>query len=443
MERPKKKVLIVSYYFAPQNTIGAVRPTKLAKYFERMGIDVTVLCGSGMDDRVDPTLERDLRELRDVHVIREWNPLKTLKARKAKGGQQAVTPGGAAQASEPEEKKSAIHRLMNSAYLLLWVLADCSFERKAKKELRKLQGGYDAVFSSYAPMSAHEIAALAKKRGLAKRWAADFRDEMGVSFRWQNGRMKRLRKCVERDADVLTAVSKGTLEAMGMPERAKVLLNGFDREDAPELPAVERKDDFFRAAYCGQFHMGRKGVGDRDITPVMAALAKLTEKGILPKERLRLCYAGTQEEVFVRYAKQCGLEECVELHGSVSREESLKIQAQADLLMMASWNTAAQTGILTGKLFEYLMMGKPIVCYMSGEAANSEMKALLEKTGAGFCGEQAAGQADRLRMEDYVERLATRWLRGENPLPDRSAENVEACAYDHLSKELAHWLELI
>ena len=67
---------MVSYYFAPQNTIGAVRPTKLAKYLTRMGYDVTVICGAGMNAAKDPTLAHDLEGLSDVHMIREWNPLR-------------------------------------------------------------------------------------------------------------------------------------------------------------------------------------------------------------------------------------------------------------------------------------------------------------------------------------------------------------------------------
>ena len=62
-----KRILIISYFFAPQNAMGAVRPTKLAKYLSRMGHEVTVLCGPGMNDRRDPTLARDLGyELDDV-----------------------------------------------------------------------------------------------------------------------------------------------------------------------------------------------------------------------------------------------------------------------------------------------------------------------------------------------------------------------------------------
>lgn len=39
-----------------------------------------MLCGPGMNDRRDPTLARDLAALREVHVIREWNPLRDRRA---------------------------------------------------------------------------------------------------------------------------------------------------------------------------------------------------------------------------------------------------------------------------------------------------------------------------------------------------------------------------
>ena len=92
-----KRILIISYFFAPQNAMGAVRPTKLAKYLSRMGHEVTVLCGPGMNDRRDPTLARDLAALREVHVIREWNPLRDRLPRPTKS-YVPVSPSSAATA---------------------------------------------------------------------------------------------------------------------------------------------------------------------------------------------------------------------------------------------------------------------------------------------------------------------------------------------------------
>ena len=182
-----KRILIISYFFAPQNAMGAVRPTKLAKYLSRMGYEVTVLCGPGMNDRRDPTLARDLAALREVHVIREWNPLRDRRPR-------PTTPAAATQPSAASPRGGALHAARDAAYRWLRWQADRSFRRRAVAALDGLTGTYDVVFSTYAPWSVHEIAREAKRRGLARRWIAEFRDEVGTAFAWQKG--KRPATCV-------------------------------------------------------------------------------------------------------------------------------------------------------------------------------------------------------------------------------------------------------
>ena len=158
-----KRILIVSYYFAPQNLIGAVRPTKLAKYLARMGHEVTVICGAGRDGKIDPTLERDMQELKDVHLLKEWNPLRTWYMKRPAPKASAAP---AAETSAAPAKKNAlkqlIFRAVDAAYVYLRWLSDRSFSRLGRKELKKLSGVYDAVFSSYAPFSVHEIARAAR-----------------------------------------------------------------------------------------------------------------------------------------------------------------------------------------------------------------------------------------------------------------------------------------
>lgn len=129
-----KRILIISYFFAPQNAMGAVRPTKLAKYLSRMGHEVTVLCGPGMNDRRDPTLARDLAALREVHVIREWNPLRDRRAHAAK-------PAAAQAPSAPSAPAGgALHAVKDAAYRWLRWQADRSFRRRAVAALDGLTG---------------------------------------------------------------------------------------------------------------------------------------------------------------------------------------------------------------------------------------------------------------------------------------------------------------
>ena len=45
----------------------------------------------------------------------------------------------------------------------------------------------------------------------------------------------------------------------------------------------------------------------------------------------------------------------------MSRKESLEIQKKSDLLLFLEWNDPTARGVLTGKLFEYIVSGTPII----------------------------------------------------------------------------------
>lgn len=434
-----KRILVISYFFAPQNQMGAVRPTKLAKYLQRMGHEVTVICGGGVNGRNDPTLARDLQELKDVHTLREWNPLRKWNLRKA--AKAAKTPPAPAAASmeerrEPTGLKRRLRRILDAVYVWLNWFGERCFKRLGMRELRKLKGSYDVVFSSYAPVSVHELAYAAKKKGIARKWIADFRDELGLPFAYQKGREQRTLQMIRENADTICAVSRGILEMMRLDDCGRVLFNGFDREELPE-GKPEGRDGRLTLAYCGQFNMGRKGIGDRDLTPAFRALEQLVREGALRKEQIRLVYAGSESERMRRYAAACGLEGCVEDHGMVSRQESIRLQKEADILLLASWNLSTQRGILTGKMFEYMMMDKPILCCMNGDLPNSPVKQVLTETGVGFCWEETNAARDAKDMLACLRALVQRWKAGQ-PLLARTA--VEKYAYPQLAKVLEGWM---
>ena len=431
-----KRILIISYFFAPQNAMGAVRPTKLAKYLSRMGHEVTVLCGPGMNARKDPTLARDLEALPDVRIIQEWNPLRDLRAHTEAKPAAAQTP-----AAPSAMQEGALHAAKDVVYRWLRWQADRSFRRRAVAALGELNGVYDVVFSTYAPWSVHEIAREAKRRGMARRWIADFRDEVGTAFAWQKGKKSRYLRMLRREADVLCAASQGFLEMMGFEDAGHVLSNGFDREDLPPVADAPAHTGKLRVVYCGMLSMGRKGVGDRDLTPMLRALAALIKRGQLARSQVALVYAGGESALMHRQAAACGMGDLVEDHGLVSREESIALQQGADILLMASWHMASQRGILTGKLFEYMMMDKPIVCCMSGDLPGSGVKQVLDETGMGLCVEQAAGAADVAALDAYMTDMACRWKQGMPLLSSKNADEVERYAYPALAERLLSWME--
>lgn len=443
-----KRILIISYYFAPQNLIGAVRPTKLAKYLTRMGHEVTVICGLGRNGHIDPTLEQDLKELKDVHLIHECNPLRSMQIRKASQSSESKPESApAAPVQNSPASANPVHKIIrasaNAAYISQFWLADASFRRKAIRELGRLKGTYDFVISSYSPLSVHYIASAAKRRGIAKRWIADFRDEVVMWFQWMNYRKKRYFEMVRREADLICSVSQGTLDMMPLDGSARVLFNGYDREDVPPAETSVRNEKNLRIVYCGQINMCRKNIPDRDLTPLFRALRRLMEEKLISEDEISIVYAGGEGQTMRLHAAAGGLEARVQDHGIVSRKKSIELQGTADILLLASANMSHQSGILTGKMFEYMMMDKPIICCMNGDLPGSGIKQVLTETGMGFCCEQAAGTADEEALTAYLRILISCWRKGASMLPDRNEEAIESYAYPGLAKTLDQWMDEI
>lgn len=432
----RKRILLISYFFAPQNTIGAVRPTKLAKYLSRMGHDVTVICGPGLDGNEDPALKRDLEQLNNVHVVEEWNPIRQRRLHK----QSAAAAAPAAAGSAAPKRTGLKHRMVDALYLYLNLWTDRSFQRRAMKKIRELHQTYDVVLSSYWPWSVHMLARKVKKTGLAKCWIADFRDDVTVPFRWLNPWMKRYLRMIERDADVCEGVSQGIMDKMGIGENCRILCNGFDADDCANVQEVSRDPSVLMLAYCGQLSLGRKDVGVRDVSAVMQALGELVEEGVIRREEISLTYAGNDGSIFRQQAAAGGLEDCVQDLGRIKREEAIRLQMKADAILVATWNVTGITGLLSGKLFEALMMNKPVLCSVRGDLPNSAMGEVVRDTAAGYCYEEASGE-DLSGMKEYLRRMIGLWREGRALGESIDRERLAFYSYEAIAGRLNGWMD--
>jgi len=430
-----KSILLISRYFAPQNAIGAVRPTKLAKYLTRMGYHVTVLCAAPTDAARDPLLAADAALLADVREVRERSFLRWWKERGTrKSGAEAAPSAAAIPPAAPVSAKK--NPALDALYRWLSDRSDAAFARDCAKALRSLPGHYDIVWSCYGPASVHTVACLAKKRGLATRWVADFRDEASVPFRFQKRRLSRFLRSVRNNADLVTSVSRGALEMMGLEQIGKVLPNGYDSEDAAALEPYPLDAETFNLAYCGQLYSGRS-----DLTPVFHALQALVQKGACEPARIRIHYAGRQGPAFRAQAVAFGLADRVADHGLLTRKQSLALQKSADVLLAAAWNTPERHGVVTGKLLEYMLADKPVLCVVSGELPDSEAYALTERLRLGAAYEQARETRDAPKLEAYLRALYDARFSGTpSPFhPDRA--EIAEFDYPSIAKRFAQLLE--
>ena len=63
----KKRILIVSYLFAPENAIGAVRWSKISKYLSQY-YDVSVLCAKDVLNK-DTTLDEAVSNIKNIYRV--------------------------------------------------------------------------------------------------------------------------------------------------------------------------------------------------------------------------------------------------------------------------------------------------------------------------------------------------------------------------------------
>ena len=73
-------------------------------------------------------------------------------------------------------------------------------------------------------------------------------------------------------------------------------------------------------------------------------------------------------------------------------------------MLLATWNSLEEQGVLTGKVFEYFMFKKPILSIVGGDLVGSEIGKVIEDIGAGHCCELANPES-LLNLEKWLQKI--------------------------------------
>lgn len=216
-------------------------------------------------------------------------------------------------------------------------------------------------------------------------WVADFQD--GWTFEpWKDPlplRMQRrldgwLERQVLTHADATSALPRRVaLDLRNRSGRAAYhVTDGWD----PELEEEVSSSGRWPAAAPGRVRLVYTGtlwktVG-QDPSPIFAALRRLRDEDRALCARFEFLVAGPLSEVEARRLGEFGLGELVRHVGHVGRAEAVALQRTADALLLFG---SRARDISTGKIFEYLVAGRPIVAL----ADDDEVAAIVRETGTG------------------------------------------------------------
>jgi hypothetical protein len=406
------RVLLLTYHFAPSSEMGAARPTALAWFLASRGDEVRVIASgaSAASSEHDGVTVRRLQD-RPGLVTRAFARLK--KQPSATGTEVTST-----EVQAPLRGQASRERLLTFVSLMgrsvlhvpdpsvAWARAAFAACVEATHDWRP-----DIIIASGPPFSSF-IAASRLSRRLKVPWVADYRDLWSNSTYYIYPAPRRaLDRLIERvtlrGAGSLVTVSEPLADELGRlhNRRADVVLNGHQ----PSCDVVDERERL--SGRLNLVHTGPFNRGKRDPRPLFDAIALLGAEG----EGIRVHFAGRQNVIAERSARLSGCPDAVVNHGQIERAESLRLQQRADVLLLLMWNDAGESGIYSGKLFEYLFARRPILMlgWPHGVAAD-----LIRSRGAGVVLNDPAAIAVQLRT--WLAEAAS--SDGIRPLP-RSVTN--------------------
>jgi glycosyltransferase involved in cell wall biosynthesis len=237
-----------------------------------------------------------------------------------------------------------------------------------RRELRRRP--VDCLITSSPAESTH-LLGLAAGRGRAA-WLADFRD--GWCFEPlrpplptgpQRALDERLEARVVRRADAVVGVTEPIAEdfrdRLGVD--AQLVTNGFD----PELAIAGQVPHEAQLDGTTLVHTGAlSGPRGRDPRPLLRALRLLLERRPELRGRLRVIVAGRSEDDERTMVEAEGVGDLVRHIGYLPRAEALALQRSADALLLITSNDRCEA---TGKLYEYMASGRPVLALAAGNEA--------------------------------------------------------------------------
>jgi glycosyltransferase involved in cell wall biosynthesis len=367
-----KKVLIICYYWPPAGGGGVQRWLKFTKYLPEYGWEPIVYVPENPDyPLLDPSLECEISSLVNIikHPIRE--PYDYFRKLTGIGKQKKLDPGFLSQGKKLNWKQKLGVWVRGNIFIpdarCMWIKPSVSFLKKYLKE-----NPVDQLISTGPPHSCHVIGAKLKAAtGLP--WLADLRDpwtqidyfnDLKLNFITRYAHQRLEKKTLDA-ADIVTVVGPTMAEMLGniTSTPIKVITNGYDEMD---FGGIEVKmDEAFSITYIGTINDAQNP------HTLWKALEQLKYEAHPLMSKLRIRIVGTAEQSVKDSISDHGLEKWVHYTGYVSHTESIRYQRSTQLLLLLINNTWNNKLIVTGKVFEYITSGRPIICIgpKDGDAA--------------------------------------------------------------------------
>lgn len=345
------KILIISNFYYPLQHIASNRIVAFGKYLNEFGYDTVVITKGDKD-------ENKVIDGVRVYYVKDDSIIKK------------------ADTSKIESKLIHYFKCVWNIFIMNFVIDEdfgwtkCA-EKKAVEVLK--EESFDFVLSSAPPIGSHIIAYSIKKKFTKIKWIVDMRDALwspNYPRPMRQKLIKFIKNIIALQGDILLAVSKPQLEEYKKITNNKMyyleLRNGYDFDF---IESNKDKTKKYRIIYAGNFYSSRKP--DKFFQAVQMLLVN--------NEIEDFCIEIVGNSAPITIPK--GLSQYVNIYSRMDYKKLIKyLRENADLLLMIN-PSSIEKGCYTGKLFDYIGIGKPIL----GLVPKNDVAAdLIKKTNIGY-----------------------------------------------------------
>ena len=431
-----KKVLILTYYWPPSGGAGVQRWLKFTKYLKRYGWEPIIYTAeNGEIPVVDLSLLKDVPEELTILKTPIWEPYQLYKRFIGRKKDDKINASFLS-----ENKKAGL-----SEKISIWIRGNFFIPDARKFWIKPsinylenyiIKNNIEYIISSGPPHSMHLIALGLKNKFTSLKWVADFRDPWtNIDFYDKLMLTKRSNKQhhsqelnVLTTADIILSIGKGmSNEFLNIYQKSggknlnkfKVISNGFDADDIKTSEIV--KDKKFSIAHIGTL------VKDRNPIVLWKVLKKLTDTRDDFRSQLEIKLVG-KVDIFVKeQLENYGLINFVKKIEYLPHSEVIIEQQKSKVLLLLINNTKNAKDILTGKFFEYMASGSPILAIgpIDGELAD-----IIKQTQTGLI----SNFEDEITLEKNILNLFV------NQSIQTNGEEVIKYSREELTKKLCELL---
>lgn len=433
-----KKVLFCAYTFPPTAGGGVQRSLKFVKYLRRYGYEPIVLTVSPEDNYYHIKDESLLLEIEDDITIISVDGNTSICEKIPQKEQQEIInlyAGviGSREVIEDYMKKSRELplKLLPPDKSICWV-NKCLECIENKINLDKI----DLVYTTGDPYSTYILGYYIKNKYHIP-WVQDYRDawctnkyyiEHIYTSAWRKTLVwqEKLEEVLVKTSDAVVTIgdeAQEYVEKYGV-DKSKFfsIKNGYDEDDFQNIHIQNEKNSKFTLCHNGTIYIGR------DPSILLKIINRLIDKGAIDKEKIQWIFNGNMEE---RYKVPLNKEDkynIIKYNGYITHEKSIEISINSDVLVLFGEHGEGAKVIYTGKVFEYLRMKKPILCFSSEGVLNE----LLSETRTG----EVFEYDDYSGAEKYLVHLYEKWKLGEVGI-DPDENEIEKYSRENETKQLA------